>query len=283
MAEGINDTPWQGFPPAPSSLTNMYYTLPFLLAVLALLTVVQVRPLRIATEWPRERVCLVVTVIATILLYQGVLLRADASHLTGTLLMVPAVVVVAGTVLPRLVGAQRRVTVAGVGAALVMASFVLLPAQAFAWNSVRSWAEAPYLDRQQLAAAPHSDMPTTLAGWPVGPGLSGAARCCQEGPVSMPKFIHLMEQIHEIVGDRTAYVINFHGAYPGLVYFVADLNPAPTASEEYDGSTLTEPGIRAYLTDFASGCYRRPGRSSRTTSKRRKPGISCSGTPTPTR
>jgi hypothetical protein len=250
VAEGINDTPWQGFHPAPSSLTDLYYTLPFLLAVLALLTVVQVRPLRIATEWSRARVCLVVTVVATILLYQGVLLRSDASHLTGTLLMVPAVVVVAGTVLPRLAGAQRRVTVAVVGAALVIGSFVLLPAQAFAWTSVRSWAEAPYLDRQQLAAAPRSDIPTTLAGWRVGPGLSGAARCCQEGPVSMPKFIHLMEQIHAIVGDRTAYVTDFHGAYPGLVYFVADLNPAPTASEEYDGSTLTEPGIRAYLTDF---------------------------------
>ena len=41
----------------------------------------------------------------------------------------------------------------------------------------------------------------------------------------MPKFIHLMEQIHAIVGNRLAYVTDFHGAYPGLVYFVADLNP----------------------------------------------------------
>jgi hypothetical protein len=93
-------------------------------------------------------------------------------------------------------------------------------------------------------------MPTTLAGWRVGPGLSGAAQCCQGGPVSMGELVHLMERIHVIVGDRTAYVANFHGAYPGLVYFVADLNPAPISSYEYDGSTLTEPQMRAYLTDF---------------------------------
>ncbi|HEX3711244.1 MAG TPA: hypothetical protein VHV09_00500, partial [Trebonia sp.] len=102
VAAGINDTPWQGTHHAPSALTPMYLHLPFLLAVLALLPAVQIRPLRIATEWSRERVCLAATVITTILLYQGVLLRSDVSHLTGTLLMVPALVVITGAVLPRL-------------------------------------------------------------------------------------------------------------------------------------------------------------------------------------
>jgi hypothetical protein len=250
VAAGINDTPWQGFAHKPSSLTHMYYVLPFVLAVLALLPAIQVRPLRIATEWSRERVCLVVTVVATILLYQGVLLRADASHLTGTLLMVPAVVVITAVVLPRLLGAQRRATVAVIGAALIIASFALLPTKSFTWNSVRSWAEAPYLDRQQPAAAPAPGKPTTLAAWRVGPGLSDAARCCQSSPESMPKFVHLMEQIHAIVGNRLAYVTDFHGAYPGLVYFVADLNPAPIASDNYDGSTLTKSGVSAYMKDF---------------------------------
>jgi hypothetical protein len=250
VADGINDTPWQGSTHRPSSLTHMYYILPFVLAVLALLPVIQVRQLRIATEWSRERVCLVVTVVATILLYQGVLLRADASHLTGTLLMVPAVVIIAAVVLPRLLGAQRRATVAVLGVALFIASFALLPAQALTWSGARSWAEAPYLDRQQAAAAPAVAKPTTLAAWRVGPGLSTDGRCCQGSPESMPKFIHLMEQIHAIVGNRLAYVTDFHGAYPGLVYFVADLNPAPIASDEYDGSTLTKAGVKAYLKDF---------------------------------
>ena len=172
VADGINDTPWQGSTHRPSSLTHMYYILPFLLAVLALLPVIQVRPLRIATEWSRERVWLVVTVVATILLYQGVLLRADASHLTGTLLMVPAVVIIAGVVLPRLLGAQRRATMAVFGAALVIASFALLPAQAFTWSSVRSWAEAPYLDRQQR---PPLLPPPSRQRWRPGESAPGSA------------------------------------------------------------------------------------------------------------
>jgi hypothetical protein len=228
----------------------MVYILPFLLAALALLTAFQVRPLRIATQWTRERLCLMATVIAAILLYQGVLLRSDASHLTGTLLMVPAVVIMAGAVLPRLLGAQRRVTAVIAGATLVIASFALLPAAASTWASVRTAAEAPYLDRQHLAADPSAGTPTTLAGGRVGAGLGDAARCCQGGPVSMGAFVQLMDSVQVIVGDRMAYVANFHGAYPGLVYFVADLNPAPIASYEYDGSTMTEAQMQAYLNEF---------------------------------
>jgi hypothetical protein len=253
VADGINDTPWGGFAHASSSLTPMYHALPFLLAALALLSVIKVWPLGIATEWSRERVYLAVTVLATILLYQGVLLRSDASHLTGTLLMVPALVIMTSAVLPRLLGARLRVTAAITGAALVITSFTLLPGKALAWTSVRSAAEAPYLDRKQLAAAPRPQTPGTLAGLRVGPGLSHADQCCQSTPVSMSKFIHLMEQIHALVGNRTAYVANFHGAYTGLVYFVADLSPAPIPADqtnEYDGSTLTEPQLKATLTYF---------------------------------
>ena len=100
----------------------------------------------------------------------------------------------------------------------------------------------------------------------------------------MPRFIHLMEQIHAIVGNRLAYVADFHGAYPGLVYFVADLNPAPIASDEYDGSTLTKAGIDGVPDGLPhQRAAADPGTRSRTTSKRRKPGISCSGTRPPSR
>lgn len=67
--------------------------------------------------------------------------------------------------------------------------------------------------------------------------------------MSMPDFLRLMEQIHTIVGNRTAYVANFHGQYPGLVYFGADLNPAPISSDPYS-SIETEHDLRAFLTDF---------------------------------
>jgi hypothetical protein len=249
VASGANDTPWGGFQHTPSPYTHMFYVLPFLLAGLALLTVVRVRPLRIATEWSRERALLLVTVLATALLYEGVLLRSDTSHLTGTLLMVPALVIMTATELPRLIGARRRVTVAVAGAALIVASFTLLPHAAFARTSLRSWAEAPYLDRQRLAAAPASGTPATLAAQRVGAGLDHASLCCQGSPESMPDFIKLMERIHTIIGNRTAYVANFHGEYPGLVYFGADLNPAPVSSDPYS-SIETEPELKAFLADF---------------------------------
>jgi hypothetical protein len=227
----------------------MFYILPFLLAGLALLTVVRIRPLRITTDWSRERALLVVTVLATALLYEGVLLRSDASHLTGTLLMVPALVIMAATELPRLLGAKRRVTVAVAGAALIVASFALLPHRAFAPSSVRSWAETPVLDRQRLAAAPAPGQPATLAGKRVGAGLDDVSLCCQESQVTMPEFVRLMDRIHTAVGNRTAYVVNFLGQYPGLVYFAADLNPAPVSSDPYS-SIETEPELTAFLADF---------------------------------
>jgi hypothetical protein len=249
VASGANDTPWGGFQHTPSAYTHMFYILPFLLAGLALLTVVQVHPLRIATEWSRERVLLLVTELATALLYEGVLLRSDTSHLTGTLLMVPALVILTATGLPRLIGVQRRVTAAVACVALVAASFVLLPHAAFAPTNLRAWAEAPYLDRHQLAAGPHTSTPSTLAGMRVGAGLDDASQCCQGSPVSMADFSKLMERIHVIIGNRTAYVANFHGEYPGLVYFGADLNPAPVSSDPYS-SIETEPELKAFLADF---------------------------------
>jgi hypothetical protein len=152
-------------------------------------------------------------------------------------------------VLPRLCGVQRRATAVIAAAALVVASLALLPHGALARASVRSWAEAPLLDRQRLAAGPPASAPTTLAGRRVGAGLDDAARCCQSSPVPMPEFVQLMERIHAIIGDRPAYVANFHGAYPGLVYFGADLNPAPVSSDP-DSSIETAPELRAFLADF---------------------------------
>lgn len=245
VAAGANDTPWHSGTP----YTRMFFVLPVLLAGLALLPVLQGRPLRIAVAWSRERVLLVMTVLATALLYEGALLRSDTSHLTGTLLMVPALVIMAASGLPRLLGVKRRAVAAVACVAVVVASFALLPRGPLTQASVRAWAEAPYLDRQQPAAAQAAGQPATLAGARVGPGLADVAKCCQGSAVPMPEFIHLMEQIHALVGDRAAYVANFHGEYPGLVYFVADLNPAPVSSDRYS-SIETRPELRAFLADF---------------------------------
>jgi hypothetical protein len=249
MAQGFGNTPWQGATHKPSPLTTMFYVLPFLLAVLALLTVFEVRPVRIATGWSRERMRLAVALVVTILLYQGALLRSDTADLTGTLLTVPALVIVAATVLPRLLGGRRRVTIIVAGIAVAVASFALLPYQAYAWNSVRSAAEAPYLDRQHMAAGPRPGMPATQAARRVGAGLAEAPKCCEASDVPMTDFIRLMNRIHAIIGDRTTYVADFPDAYPGLVYFTAGLTPAPVMDDK-KMTVLNEPQLVAYMAYF---------------------------------
>jgi hypothetical protein len=250
VAQGYSDTSWQGASHKPSPLTTMFYALPFVLAVLGLLTVVQFRPFRIAAEWSRDRILLAAMVLVTILLYQGALLRSDTSHLTGTLLAVPALVVVASTVLPRLLGGHRRRTLIAAGAAIAAASFALLPLQAFTLSSVRSVAEAPYLDRQALAADSRSAGGTSLAARRVGAGLASARHCCQGAAVPMRRFIDVMNQLHTIIGSRTTYVVDVRHGYPGLVYFVADLTPAPVLFDEYT-TVLNKPQLRAYMADFS--------------------------------
>jgi hypothetical protein len=237
VAQGYSDTSWAG---GPFSLTVMFYVLPFLLAAGALLTVFEARPVRIATGWSRERTRLAVTVIITILLYQGALLRSDSWHLTGTVLMVPALVIVTSSALPRLLGA-RRLTAAVLGAALGVASFTLLPCSALNWTSLRSAAEAPYLDRQRHPAGSLPRQPATLAARRIGAGLDSAP--------TMVQLIHLMDRIHAIIGSRATYVVNYPHGYPGFVYFVADLTPAPVLADKYM-TIFDEPQLIAYLRYF---------------------------------
>lgn len=65
----------------------------------------------------------------------------------------------------------------------------------------------------------------------------------------MTKLVALMNRIHAIVGDRTAYVADSPSGYPGLVYFVADLTPAPVMADKYM-TILNEPQLNAYMAYF---------------------------------
>jgi hypothetical protein len=228
---------------------TFFYALPFILAVLALLVVVQFRPFRVAWEWSRERTALVAIVITATLLYQGALLRSDAAHLFGTMLATPALVIMVATAAPRLLGAWRPVTLAVAGVAIFATSFLLLPEGAIRPASVQSWAAAPYRDRLRLAAEPAPATPTTVAGRRVGGGLEAARQCCQVASVPMPEFTAFMNHLHAIIGSRTTYVVSFPAGYPGIVYFVADLTPAPVPIDVHT-MVLNRPQYRAYLASF---------------------------------
>ena len=138
------------------------------------------------------------------------------------------------------------------------ASFLLLPQSAVSPPSVRSLAAAPYWDRQRPAAEPAPATPMTIAGQRVGVGLAAARQCCQAASVPMPRFISFMNQLHAIIGNRTTYVVSFPAGYPGVVYFVADLTPAPVPIDVHT-MVMNSPQYGAYLAAFRSSVLPRTG------------------------
>ena len=264
VAGGYSNTPYGGHQAtaaaqaAQARWETFFYALPFILAVLALLVVVRFRPFRVAWEWPREQVTLAAITVTTIVLYQGALLRSDASHLYGTMLAVPGLAIMAATALPRLLGAWRPVTLAVAGAAVFAASFLLLPRDAVSPARAHSVAAAPYRDRQRLSAEPAPAAPVTIAGQRAGAGLAAARQCCQDASVPMPRLLAFMNQLHAIIGPRATYVVSFPAGYPGLVYFAADLTPAPVPVDVHT-MVMTRPQYRAYLADFRSSVLPRTG------------------------
>jgi hypothetical protein len=136
------------------------------------------------------------------------------------------------------------------GGVLILTAFLaLLPYSSVQFASVKARAAAPLRDRQRLAAEAQPRTPTTIAGQRVGAGMAGARQCCQGASEPMTNFVQLMQRIHLVAGNRTTYVVGFPNGYPGIVYFVADLAPAPT-SIDFSTMVLTVHQERAYLADF---------------------------------
>jgi hypothetical protein len=232
-----------------SSWGWMYYAFPFVLAAVSLLSTLRFRPLRIADRWSHSRILLVGTVVTTIVLYQGALLRADTSHLISAMLSVPAFVAVVAIALPHAMGARRVATLVGAGAVVIVLAFVLVPREQYQTAILRERLEVPYLARRDAARMPAIRAPRSLAAKRVGTGLASAPQCCSGSSVSMPGLIRVMNRIHRLVGGRTTYVADFWDAYPGLIYFLADLRPAPIPLEPWTMVT-TEPQSVAYLDEF---------------------------------
>jgi hypothetical protein len=63
--------------------------------------------------------------------------------------------------------------------------------------------------------------------------------------------VAFMNRLNAIIGGRTTYVVSFPAGYPGLVYFVADLTPAPVPIDLHT-MVMNVPQYRAYLADFRS-------------------------------
>jgi hypothetical protein len=261
VAEGYSNTPY-GWPvagrrPGPVQVvasapwSHLFHILPFVLAVLALLAVLQFRPFRVVMNWSKDRITLVACLVTAILLYQGAMLRSDWAHLAGTELFVPLLVVAVATILPRQLGGRRLATLATAGVVLFAASFLLLPVSAYKFSSIGGQAEAPVLDRQKLTAEKVPVTPPTVADQRVGAGLWKRSSCCQtlHKTDSMSGFIKLMNELHTLVGRRVTYVDSFATGYPGIIYFAADLRPAPVPLD-LRTMVFTEQANAVYMATF---------------------------------
>jgi hypothetical protein len=49
----------------------------------------------------------------------------------------------------------------------------------------------------------------------------------------MSDFIQLGDELRATIGNRTTYVVGFPAGYPGIIYFIAGLRPAPVPLDEH--------------------------------------------------
>jgi hypothetical protein len=231
VAAGFGNTSYYGGFGAPYG--HLYYVLPFVLALLLVLSVLRTRSLGVANAWTRGRTLLVGALVGAIALESGALLRADQPHLLATTIGLPVVFVAAAFELPQLFF-RRKLLVVAAGVAIAAVPFLLMPHSQYSWSTVEGRLKAPYDDRRALAARPAPAAPASLAAERVGPGLWQAPVCCTSVNAPMSTFIALLNRIHAVVGDRpTAIANDFGGVLPTALYFLADLRPAPSVQEPW--------------------------------------------------
>jgi hypothetical protein len=230
VASGYSNAPYlDGFH---SPWGPMYYFLPFVLIAAALVGLVQTRPFDLAAPWSQTRVLFVSLVVVSAVSFQGALLRSDSSHLFNTILAVPVLLVVAVAELPRLLGLNRPATRWLVGAALALGAGALIAQSQLRPVAVRHAVVNPIRARLRPLEVPDLPAAASPARRRVGKGLARGPVCCTASTVSMNDLIRFMDRLHRLLGSRPTYVASFRDGYPGLVYFLANLKPAPFYLEQ---------------------------------------------------
>jgi len=224
VAMGFSNTWW---PTQNSTLPerySYYLTLPFLLA-LALGTLWQLRPLRLAAPLEFRRARFLAFICVQLVCYQTSLFRSDSSHVRNTMIALPFVLVLAFRDLPQWLADSRwrRTAIRGL---VVLAALAVYPTlKLHPWASVLT---TP-MTRFRVSASP-----------PVQVRYDGrvafrrATRLLRDEPVlaqnsgmSMRQFLTFASELHDIVGQRKTYIAYIGNVYTGLIYFMADLTPAP--------------------------------------------------------
>jgi hypothetical protein len=245
VARGYSNSSYPGWS---DPWAKTYFTLPFVLATIGLSSILQFRPFGVALRWTRERVALVSVAVAAITSHEGALLRADSSHLMNTMLAVPVLLVVLVAYGSRVYGIERGFFSLVFAAAIVAVALGLLPSHTYRPRVLLDRIVAPVTTRLdgEFWTTPPDAPRGSVAAARVGASLLGQP---SSRPVSMPRFVAIMDRLHDVIGNRATYVASFKDAYPGLVYFVADLRPAPILLEP--STLIVNLGVQGqFLRDF---------------------------------
>lgn len=180
----------------------------------------------------RDRIRLLSFVCALLACYPGALYRSDSLHTLNVLLALPFVLVLAFRDLPSWTAASRtaRAGWRAAIAAMAIAVYPLMPQLTDAYT----WVLYPPSQKYRVSAP---DLPAgdgvayarATAGLADEPAVVGA------GSGAMRQFLADASELHSLIGDRPTVVENAAPYFTGLVYFMANLTPAPYL---YDVETM---------------------------------------------
>ena len=182
----------------------------------------------------RTRVRLLSFVCALLACYPGALYRSDSLHTLNILLALPFVLVLAFRDLPSwtavtpLARAGWRVAIA----AMAVAVYPLMPQLTGAYN----WVLYPPSQKYRAAALrPATPVTGGVAFARATEGLADEPAVVGNGSGPMRQFLADASELHLLVGNRPTVVENAAPYFTGLIYFMADLTPAPYL---YDVETM---------------------------------------------
>ena len=211
---------------------RVFHYLPVALLAIGVMTLWDVRTWRPRTL-DRDRIRLLSFTCALLASFQGALYRSDSLHTLNVLLALPFVVVLAVRDLPRWL-ADTPLMRGVMRLAIASAFWWLLPLtpQIMAPGD---WILRPPALKYSVAAAPPGVAEAGVGFERGSPELADEPSVVggQTGP--MRQFLADASQLREWVGRRATFIEDVEPYYTGLVYFMADLTPAPYL---YDVETM---------------------------------------------
>jgi hypothetical protein len=224
VAMGFSNTWW---PPQNADLperNSYYFTLPFLL-LLAVATLWRVAPFRVSTPLASGQARFLAFVCVQLVCYQTSLFRSDSTHVRNTMIALPFILWLGFWDLPKWLATGRWRRQMLRAAFVVLAVAVYPPLRLQAWSSMMTMPP-----RRFTHVADH--VPPTPGDGRIA--FSRATLLLSDEPIladssglSMRTFLEFASDIHDLVGQRKTYIGPLGNIYTGLLYFMADLTPAP--------------------------------------------------------